>query len=106
MATGYNVACGKCTKKYNIYSDIQQVVGERIVGVCPHCGEVTGYNFKNEFTFSYNAGDAEHGVGKHVEDEEPYDWDWLDYNKGSQKTEEKQFDQDDDLINTNLGWED
>jgi hypothetical protein len=105
MAKGYNVACGKCTKRYNVYSDIQQVVEERIVGVCPYCGEITGFNFENEFTFDYNAGDGELGVGKHVEAEEPYDWDWLEYNKNPKKQEDMNFDQDDDLINTNLGFE-
>lgn len=104
MAKGMTVKCSRCGSGYNIYDDIQV----KAVGTCPVCNNVEGFKFEHPFTFEYNAGNVE----PHLVGEEEYDWDWLEYEKGKSKalqiTEDAPsgaFDQDDDLINANLGWE-
>ncbi len=109
MSLGTTVKCGRCTQKFNIYNDIhKQIRNEKFVSVCPHCNNIEGHNFDNGFTFDYNAGDEKDGCPSHVEDEEQYDWEWLDYNiyaKPVPDNDTRDFDQDPDIINDNLGWE-
>lgn len=108
MPNGMNVKCSRCTTAYNIYDDIQV----KAVGICPMCNNVEGFKFEHPFTFEYNAGDVE----PHLDGEDTYDWDWLEYEKGKSPTVSLEeagledspsgaFDQDDDLINSNLGWD-
>jgi hypothetical protein len=107
MAKGMNVKCSRCLTAYNIYDDIQV----KAVGICPICNNVEGFRFEHPFTFDYNAGN----VDPHLGGEENYDWDWLESEKGKgtqlslveaglEDEPSGAFDQDDDLINANLGW--
>lgn len=108
MSTGITVKCSRCLTSYNIYDDIQV----KAVGICPICNNVEGFKFEHPFTFDYNAGNLE----PHLKDEENYDWNWLEYEKGKGKnltlaeagledTPSGDFDQDVDLIEGNLGWD-
>ena len=107
MAKGMTVKCSRCLTGYNIYDDIQ----EKGVGICPVCNNVEGFKFEHPFTFDYNAGDVE----AHLEGEADYDWDWQAYEKGGAKISLQEagledspsgdFDQDQDVINSNLGWD-
>ena len=105
MSNGMNVQCSRCLTRFNIYDDIQKKSHDRVVGICPKCDNIEGYNFEHPFTFSYNAGDGEHGVGSNVAEEDLYDWEWLNFTNNQPKVDTRDYDQDDDLINNNMGWE-
>jgi hypothetical protein len=92
-----------------VYDDIQRLHKDSntIVSLCPNCGYLEGHFFNHKFVFDYNAGDGPNGVPPYLVGEGDYDWDWLTYKKGKVvDNSSKDFDQDEDLINNNLGWED
>jgi len=109
MANGIAVKCSKCLTGHLMYDDIQQVKNGNIYGSCPKCGEIEGYPLDVTKMFNYNAGDGEHGVSPHL-DEDDYHWQeffsskGFDTTKGDVRGVGDAFDQDNDLIAANLGW--
>lgn len=128
LSKGMTVKCSRCMTGYNIYDDIQvksdvrfsglfinsehKNILNKAVGICPVCNNVEGFRFEHPFTFEYNAGN----VDPHLKGEDNYDWDWLEYEKskgknltrseaGLEDSPSGDFDQDQDLINANMGWE-
>lgn len=111
MAKGMNVECSRCGAGYNIYDDIQT----KAVGICPTCNNVEGFKFEHPFTFEYNTGN----VPAHLEDEDGFEWDWRNYDRGNRIDPDHRkmadtlrrsevanaFDQDQDFIDANMGWD-
>lgn len=99
---GLNVKCPRCLQKQNVYEDIQKVANGFIFTMCKRCNEFFGSAFDEGWAFKYNNGT----MPPHLPPK-PYDWKgWQEADKMPRKQEAMLFDQDDDLINSNFGWED
>jgi hypothetical protein len=92
------VMCGKCTMEYVVFNDIHALTYR-----CPVCGTVQGVTWKN---FDKEIDPSEYAVEPHLDGEDQYDWDWLLYDDLYVDGDRNgAFDQDNDFINANLGWE-
>lgn len=89
------VRCAKCRDTHVVYNDIHKNAWH-----CPTCFYSNGVLWKHWKGGTYRVGN----VPKHVSDEEFYDHDWANFIPEIPEGDEM-FDQDDDFINANLGWD-
>lgn len=91
------ITCGRCLCEMSIDDDMHPETWR-----CPTCGQVQGVSW-NQFD---GERDVSNRLAPMLEGEGVYDWDWLNYDSiAGAGVGDNAFDQDNDYVNENLGWD-